>query len=350
MRLFDAAYRIRTAWEAFWKLYRLKPEQVERFVDSFKVFHREWNEQEYDESVKIALVDYYSVINNLCALGQVEKMYIPPALDLSKNIIANQNLFEERMARDLNMHHEGRALEIGCGRGRVSAHMARYTGAKVNGINVDPGQIESAKRYAERNDLSHLCRFQLGDLNSLPLPFADDAFHHVYEIQALSYCVDLEALFRDIHRVLKPNGRFACLDYVLKEKFNWNDPHHVDLLKRTKPLLGAIGSPRVEAFESAVRSAGFRILISQDLSVNGQQTALITQASDYFGGVEKWMARLIRWRLLPAHFNTLFKQLAGGDAFIEADQNQLLTTSWYIVAEKVGPGEDASSPLKAGIE
>ena len=42
------------------------------------------------------LVDYYGVLNHLCSLGHIEKMYIPPAIDLSKSVLANQALFEQR--------------------------------------------------------------------------------------------------------------------------------------------------------------------------------------------------------------------------------------------------------------
>jgi sterol 24-C-methyltransferase len=38
---------------------------------------------------------------------------------------------------------------------------------------------------------------------------------------------------------------------------------------------------------------------------------------------------------LPLHFNTLFERLSrGGQAFIEADRMRLVTTSYYIVAQK----------------
>ena len=56
--------------------------------------------KDYYKEIQKKLIDYYSVLNHLCALGQVEKMYIPPAMDLSVSIMANQVLLEQKMARD----------------------------------------------------------------------------------------------------------------------------------------------------------------------------------------------------------------------------------------------------------
>lgn len=334
MNIRESFYRTRTAWRAFWALHRLKPEQVQNYLDAFEIFRHDWKDQPYDERVSKSIVDYYTVINHLCALGQVEKMYIPPAIDLSKNVVTNQNLFEERMARDLGMSYGDRALELGCGRGRVAAHLATYSGAKINGINIDEGQLRSARRFALRHGLHGQCRFQVGDINNIPLPFAANAFEQVYQIQVFSYAKNMPALFEEIYRVLKPGGRVACLDYVLKSGYDETNPHHVDLVQRTKPLLGAVGSPRVDEYIAAIVNAGFEVKVSEDASIDGHQSALITRTSDHFGKVEKWMNRLVRWRVLPKHFPVLFKPLSGGDAFVEADQLQILTTSWYIVAQK----------------
>lgn len=325
--------RLTTKWRAFWRLYRLSPSQVQNYFNAFDMFKHEWSEQDYDERIRQGIRDYYFVMNQFCALGEVEKMYIPPALDLSKNIIENQELFEERMAQDLALFAEAHALELGCGRGRISAHIHRLTQAHIYGINIDPEQINEANRFALSKGLLDNLSFTVGDLND-PLPFADESLDAVYEVQALSYAKDLPSLFQEIHRVLKPSGRFACLDYALKEAYNANDPHHVALVQRTKPLLGAIGSPRVAELTRALELAGFTVLVSTDPSINGQQTALIQKARSQFGGWEKWLKRLVRWRILPAHFPKLWEPLMGGDAFVEADQLQILTTSWYITAQK----------------
>src|SRR5262245_2445793 len=90
------SYRCKPALDSFKTLWRLPPEKVEAFLDSYDIYDYDWADEaelirdkgiDYYEEVKRKLVDYYSVLNHLCAIGEVEKMYIPPALDLSASIL-----------------------------------------------------------------------------------------------------------------------------------------------------------------------------------------------------------------------------------------------------------------------
>ena len=150
------SYRMSTVLKSLKTLYTLPREKVDAFMDSYEIYDHDWaNEdelirkmgQDYYNRVKNKLINYYSVLNHLCAIGQVEKMYIPPLMDLSKGIIANQTLFEEMMARDLKVPEDGRILDIGCGRGRIASHIATLTGAHVTGMNIDDDQLQCARRF-----------------------------------------------------------------------------------------------------------------------------------------------------------------------------------------------------------
>ena len=82
---------------------------------------------DYEGEIQKKIVDYYSVLNHLCSIGQIEKMYIPPAIDLSSSIIANQKLFEKMMCKDIGMVAGHKVLDIGCG---------QRTCGKPHGSNV----------------------------------------------------------------------------------------------------------------------------------------------------------------------------------------------------------------------
>lgn len=337
-------YRLSTVCKSFKTLYTLPPEKVDAFLNSYNIYDHDWaNEdqliqamgEEYYEEVKKKLVDYYSVLNHLCAIGQVEKMYIPPAMDPSKSIIVNQSLFEEMMCQDLGIKKTDRVLDIGCGRGRVASHMASMSGAHITGFNLDPTQIEYAKQFAAGNGLSGQSHFQIGDLNDLPYPFADASFDKIYQIQVFSLSKDLEKLFRELYRLLKPGGKFACLDWMRLTKYNPKDAEHVSLMKRIKPLIGAIGTPSVEEFTHVMEKAGFKVLISKNPSVDGVQAALIENADRFFTRVFALIKLLVRSKILPAHFKLLFDRLTkDGEALIEADRKELVTTCYYFVAQK----------------
>lgn len=337
-------YRLLTILKSFKTLYALPREKVDAFLNSYNIYDHDWADEselinkmgpDYYQQVKKKLVDYYSVINHLCSIGQVEKMYIPPVMELSKGVIANQILFERKMAQDLDVNQKSRVLDIGCGRGRIASHIASYTGAHVTGINIDLDQLECARKYAKGNNLAQQCQFKTGDLNELPLPFEDNAVDAVYQVQVFSYAKNLEKLFADIYRILKPGGKIACLDWFQLDKYNPEDPEHVDLMKRIKPLIGAIGTPKIEDFTSAMEKAGFKVLINENASINGLQAPLIENATILFTSLGSIINFLVHCKVLPKHFKELFYRLnKDGQAFIEADRKGLVTTSHYILAEK----------------
>lgn len=338
------SYRVGTILKSFKTLYTLPQEKVDSFLGAYNIYDHDWANEEvlvkdmgpdYYNQVKKKLIDYYSVLNHLCAIGQVEKMYIPPLMDLSKGIIANQVLFERKMAKDLGLKKGSRALDIGCGRGRIASHIASVTGAHVTGINIDTNQLESAKRFAKGKNLTKQCEFKLGDLNELPLPFADNSLDGVYQVQVFSYSKNLEKLFADIYRVLKPGGRVACLDWFRLNSYDSKNPEHADLMRRIKPLIGAIGTPAIEDFTKAMEKAGFKILINENASIDGLQAPLIENADTLFTWANRLVNGLVKIKVLPRHFQKLFDRLTqDGEAFVEADRKRLVTTSHYIVGEK----------------
>lgn len=338
-------YRISTVLQSIKALYTLSPEKVKSFVHSADVYNYDWKKEEeliqqfgadYYNQVKQRVIDWYSVLNHLCAIGQVEKMYIPAAMDLSKSLIANQKLFEQKMSRDLGIGRGDKVLDIGCGRGRIASYVSTITKAHVTGINIDTTQLESANQYILGHGLADQCQFKLADLNEIPLPFSDNSFHAVYDVGVFTYSKDLNKLFKDIHRVLKPGGKFAALDWVRLPGFDPNNSHHVDLLRRTKPLVGAIGTPSIEEFTGAIEQAGLKVLINENASIDGLQAPLIDNADKFFSRALKTAEILIRCKILPAHFSVLLERMTrDGEAFVEADRLRIVTSSHYVVAQKM---------------
>lgn len=336
------SYRFSTIFRSIKVLYTLPQEKVEAFVKSYSVYDYDWAREDemirelgenYYQEVQKRVEDYYSVLNLLLPLGQVEKMYIPPAMDLSVGIIANQNLYEKKMARDLGIAKGSKVVDLGCGRGRVAAHVATLTGAEVTGVNLDKVQIEYARKYAQMKGLP--CNFILGNFNDLPLPFADQSLDGIYEIQVLTYSRNPLLLFKELYRVLKPGGKFAILDWVRLPNYDEKDPHHLSLMKAIKPLIGAIGTPSPEEYMDLLKKAGFEIVASENPSIDGLQVPLFEKADRFYTRVGKIIRFLVKCKLIPAHFQILFDRMTkDGQAMVEADRLRLVTTSYYILAQK----------------
>lgn len=336
--------RVKTFTKAFSYLRNLSPKQVDDFMASYVIYNLDWADEpkmietlgpDYQKKVGDCLTSYYGVLNHLCALGDVEKMYIPPAMNMKVSVRDNQLLYEESIARHLELKPGDKVLDLGCGRGRVAAHMAKYSGARVTGLNIEPDSIAQARAF--NNDLGLENDFIVKDFNDLPLPFQDETFDAFYNIQAFSLAKDHKALFKEIFRVLKPGARFSSLDYVKYPAYDETNPEHAELMRRTKPLLGAVGTPTPASFEEALREAGFRVTLSDNASTatDGLQAPLIDKVDIYFRSMRRIIAGLVTIKALPRHFKTLINRLClDGQAFVKMDNMRLITTSYRIIAEK----------------
>ncbi|KAL3472485.1 S-adenosyl-L-methionine-dependent methyltransferase [Aspergillus californicus] len=335
--------RWRTFWKSFRYLQHLTPKQVDDFMASYVIYNLDWSDEkqmiealgeDYQARVGDCLKSYYGVLNHLCALGDVEKMYIPPFMSAKATVLENQLLYEESIARDIGLKEGDRVLDLGCGRGRVAAHMRQFSGAQVTGLNIDPNQIAQAKQFNEQLGFS-TNSFVVQDFNSLPLPFADNSFDAFYQIQALSLCKDPVALFREIHRIVKPGSRISLLDWVSLPDYDPSNTEHAELMRRVKPLIGAVGTPTPASLETALTEAGFTVLRSDNASVGGLQAPLIDKVDLYFRSMRQVILGLVKTHVLPRHFKTLINRLClDGEAFVRMDNMRLITTSYRIIAQK----------------
>ena len=337
------ASRLKTFRASFKYLRNLTPEEVDNFMASYVIYNLDWADEAamidalgpaYRERVGDCLRSYYGVLNHLCALGDVEKMYIPPLMNHRATVLENQLLYERALARAIGLKAGDRVLDLGCGRGRVAAHMATaIPGVSVTGINIDPNQVGQAHEFSTARGLPN--HFITKDFNELPLPFVDNQFDTFYQIQALSLCKDLGALFREIYRVVRPGAKISLLDWVSLPAYDPSDDAHAALMRRVKPLIGAVGTPTPAIFEGALRDAGFIVLKSENASQGGLQAPLIDKVDVYFRTVRQIILALVKLRCLPPHFKILIDRLClDGQAFVKMDKMRLITTSYWLVAQK----------------
>lgn len=112
-------------------------------------------------------------------------------------------------------HLEGRrVLDVGCGSGGITLFIAeRFAPKEVVGFDVEMPVIEQARRRAGKAGFADRIEFTQGAPGRLPFP--DESFDLVFSKDAMVHIPDKDAIFADIHRVLKPGGVFAASDWLI---------------------------------------------------------------------------------------------------------------------------------------
>ena len=103
-------------------------------------------------------------------------------------------------------------LDIGCGIGGASRFVAATYSCRVTGIDLTEDFVRTAEALARRVGLQERVSYRQG--SALALPFAPAAFDAAYMMHVGMNIEDKPALFRQVHRVLKPGGVFAIYDVM----------------------------------------------------------------------------------------------------------------------------------------
>ena len=155
--------------------------------------------------------------------------------------------------------------DLGCGVGGSLLEIARFSGAKIVGVNSNAYQLERARRLTEEAELPHLVEFMHCDFLNVDAP--DDSFDAVYAIEATCCAPDKVSVYGEAFRLLKPGACFGAYEFCLTDRFDFEDPHHLEIKADIELGGGLLNIDDRQTVDDALRSVGFEVLETRDLSV-----------------------------------------------------------------------------------
>ncbi len=149
-------------------------------------------------------------------------------------------------------------LDIGCGFGGSSLHLAKKYKAHATGITISPVQVEMAKKAAGEAGLD--AQFLLMDAEELDFP---QQFDLLWSVESISHYHDRRAFFANAVRFLKPGGVFALTDWFKRGKLS-----SAQTRKFIEPIERGmfIELETMDDYESHLIESGLQIVQKQDLS------------------------------------------------------------------------------------
>ncbi len=103
-----------------------------------------------------------------------------------------------------------RVLDVGAGIGGPSRVLARFFGAHVTALDATERFCELNRTLCERSGLADRVAVVTGDARELP--FEDESFDLAWSQAVWQNIDDKDAVAAEIHRVLRPGGRFALFE------------------------------------------------------------------------------------------------------------------------------------------
>ena len=157
-------------------------------------------------------------------------------------------------------------LEIGCGSGRYALQVAKSTGCRVLGVDINASGIDTANQLAKIGELASQVRFELCDV-SKNLPFEDQTFDAMFSNDVLCHVPGRPAVIEETFRVLKPGARIVFSDALVIGGLI----SHREIATRSS--IGYYNFSPPGENERLIEQAGFQVLKVNDTTKNAAEIA-----------------------------------------------------------------------------
>eukprot|EP01035_Chromulina_nebulosa_P020322 gene20322-26379_t len=106
-------------------------------------------------------------------------------------------------------------VDVGCGVGGSSRHIARKFNCNGTGISLSPFQIEQANKLTIASALNDKLKFQVSD--ALAMPFANNTFDLTWSMESGEHMPNKKQFVNELYRVTTPGGRIIIVTWCHRE-------------------------------------------------------------------------------------------------------------------------------------
>jgi len=157
-------------------------------------------------------------------------------------------------------------LDIGSGGGLDVFLASKKVGSKgkVIGLDMTEQMVEKARKNARKGNYNNV-EFRLGEAEDIPVK--DNSIDLVMSNCVINLVPNKEKAYREIYRILKPNGRFVISDLVTEKELDES------IRNNPEKLVACVGGALTEKdYIGAIKNSGFenvKILKKSSMVVSG---------------------------------------------------------------------------------
>jgi len=106
-------------------------------------------------------------------------------------------------------------VDVGCGVGGSSRHIARRFGCSAKGLSLSPYQIMRAKQFTKEEGLDGRVEFMVAD--AMNMPFQANSFDFTWSMESGEHMPDKKEFVNELFRVTAPGGRILIVTWCHRE-------------------------------------------------------------------------------------------------------------------------------------
>lgn len=148
----------------------------------------------------------------------VEVEYIRPQISGDKDVDYLRHFLQQHVPQ----RPVSRALSLGCGGGNLErALIALDAAQQIDAFDASPESIRLAGQLAQEAGCGDRIHYDVRDIDRIQLPLA--TYDFVVIKMALHHFENLEQVYQQIRRSLRPGGLFMFNEFVGPTRFQWSD-------------------------------------------------------------------------------------------------------------------------------
>lgn len=176
----------------------------------------------------------------------LEEEHIRPQVSGNSRVYYLQHFFD----RHVDRLPVDRILSLGCGGGNLERALIDVGAARaVDGLDVSPESIRLAEEMAAEAGMADRLHYAVEDIDRVEL--APAAYDVVIAKMALHHFTNLEHIFEQVARALKPEGLLLVNEFVGPSRFQWTDLQ-LELMNRMFAAL-PVANRRAAPFDRILR-------------------------------------------------------------------------------------------------
>eukprot|EP00440_Ansanella_granifera_P047860 gb/GFBE01051840.1/.p1 GENE.gb/GFBE01051840.1/~~gb/GFBE01051840.1/.p1 ORF type:complete len:366 (+),score=97.32 gb/GFBE01051840.1/:1-1098(+) len=208
------------------------------------------------------VVNYYTLMSDLITLTSGPFWHFVPMFKGMSRSDCHEH-FHHTLARYLGAGKSDKVLELGCGYGEMGRQVAKISGSSVTGLTMADAEIEGGNARIKAAGLEDRCKMVQGNYHKMD--FQSGSFDKVFGVYTLKYSSDLETVFAEVSRLLKPGGTFLSYEILVTDKYDPSNAEHKEYVSNISTCTCMPPLWPAQAMRDAARKAGLVPIVEEDI-------------------------------------------------------------------------------------